>query len=71
MGAIILDGAVIGEGALIGAGALVTEGKEIPPHSLAVGVLAKVIKQLSEENIQMAKNRAIEYTKLAEEYKED
>ncbi|MGB4132276.1 MAG: gamma carbonic anhydrase family protein, partial [Tepidanaerobacteraceae bacterium] len=35
MGAIILDGAVIGEGALIGAGALVTEGKEIPPYSLA------------------------------------
>jgi carbonic anhydrase/acetyltransferase-like protein (isoleucine patch superfamily) len=71
MGAIILDGAVVGEGALIGAGALVTEGKEIPPHSLAVGIPAKVIKRLSEENIQMAKDRAIKYAKLAKEYKED
>jgi carbonic anhydrase/acetyltransferase-like protein (isoleucine patch superfamily) len=70
MGAIILDGAVIGEGALIGAGALITEGKEIPPYSLAVGVPAKVIKQLSQEYINMAKNRAIEYAKLAKVYKE-
>jgi carbonic anhydrase/acetyltransferase-like protein (isoleucine patch superfamily) len=68
MGAIILDGAVIGEGALIGAGALVTEGKEIPPYSLAVGVPAKVVKQLPEEYIEMAKKRAVEYAELAEEY---
>ena len=70
MGAIILDGAVIGEGALIGAGALVTEGKEIPPYSLAVGVPAKVVKKLSQEFIEMAKDRAIKYAKLANEYKE-
>ncbi len=68
MGAIILDGAVIGEGALIGAGALVTEGKEIPPYSLAVGAPAKVIRHLSDEYIQMTKNRAVEYAKLAEKY---
>ncbi|NLZ52680.1 MAG: gamma carbonic anhydrase family protein [Thermoanaerobacteraceae bacterium] len=70
MGAIILDGAVIGEGALIGAGALITEGKEIPPYSLAVGVPAKVIKQLSQEYIKMAKDRAVEYADLANVYKE-
>lgn len=69
MGAIILDGAVIGEGALIGAGALVTEGKEIPPYTLAMGVPAKVVKELPEEYIEMAKKRAIEYAELAEEYK--
>ena len=70
MGAIILDGAVIGEGALIGAGALVTEGKEIPPYSLAVGVPAKVVKKLSQEYIEMAQDRAVKYAKLANEYKE-
>jgi len=59
MGAIILDGAVIGEGALIGAGALVTEGKEIPPYSLAVGVPAKVVRELSQEYIEMAQDRAV------------
>lgn len=71
MGAIILDGAVIGEGALIGAGALVTEGKEIPPNTLAVGIPAKIIKRLSDEYIKMAENRAIEYAKLAQEYTTD
>jgi len=70
IGAIILDGAVIGEGALIGAGALVTEGKEIPPYSLAVGVPAKVVKELSPEQIEMIKGRAIKYAQLANEYKE-
>jgi len=70
MGAIILDGAVIGEGALIGAGALVTEGKEIPPYSLAVGVPAKVVRELSQEYIEMAQYRAVKYAKLANEYKE-
>lgn len=69
MGAIILDGAVIGEGALVGAGALVTEGKEIPPYTLAVGVPAKVVKELSKEYIEMAKKRAVEYAKLAKEYR--
>jgi carbonic anhydrase/acetyltransferase-like protein (isoleucine patch superfamily) len=68
MGAIILDRAVIGEGALIGAGALVTEGKEIPPYSLAVGMPAKVIKRLSEEYLEMARNRSVEYAKLAQAY---
>jgi len=71
MGAIILDGAIIGKGSLIGAGALVTEGKEIPPFSLVVGVPGKVVKKLSDKHIKMAEDRAVSYTKLAEEYKED
>jgi acetyltransferase-like isoleucine patch superfamily enzyme len=43
-GAIILDGVTIGRGACIGAGAVVT--KSIPAHALAVGVPAKVIRDL-------------------------
>ncbi len=42
MGAVVLNGAVVGEGALIGAGAVVTEGAIIPPHTVAVGIPAKV-----------------------------
>jgi acetyltransferase-like isoleucine patch superfamily enzyme len=40
----ILPGVTIGEGAVIGAGAV--ETKDIPPHSLAAGVPACVIKKL-------------------------
>jgi acetyltransferase-like isoleucine patch superfamily enzyme len=45
-GAIVLDGATIGRGSCIGAGAVVT--KSVPPHSLAVGVPARVIRNLKE-----------------------
>jgi acetyltransferase-like isoleucine patch superfamily enzyme len=43
---IILNGVHIGKGAVIGAGAVVT--KDIPPHAIAVGVPAKVIKMRKE-----------------------
>lgn len=43
-GAIVLDGVTIGRGSCIGAGAVVT--KSVPPHSLAVGVPARVIRDL-------------------------
>ncbi|HHX23908.1 MAG TPA: gamma carbonic anhydrase family protein [Thermoanaerobacterales bacterium] len=68
MGAIILDGAVIEEGALIGAGALVAQGKHIPSNSLVMGMPGRVIKSLSVEQIEMIKNSAINYARLAEEY---
>lgn len=43
--AIILKGVTIGEGAVIGAGAVVT--RSIPSTTLAVGVPAKVIRQIT------------------------
>ena len=49
MGATILNGARIGEGSIVAAGALVPEGKEYPPHSLIVGIPAKRVKDVSEE----------------------
>jgi len=42
----VVPGVTIGEGSIIGAGAVVT--KDIPPHSLAIGVPAKVVKTLKE-----------------------
>src|SRR5262245_17470312 len=43
-GAIVLDGVTIGRGTCVGAGAVVT--KTLPAHSLAVGVPARVIRDL-------------------------
>ena len=43
-GCIVIQGVEIGEMSVIGTGAVVN--KSIPPHSLAVGVPAKVIKSL-------------------------
>lgn len=48
MGSLILDGAEIGENAYIGAGSLIPPGKKIPPHTLAFGRPAKVVRSLTE-----------------------
>jgi carbonic anhydrase/acetyltransferase-like protein (isoleucine patch superfamily) len=52
MGATILNGAKIGEGSIVAAGALVPENKEFPPHSLIVGIPAKRVKDVSEEQAE-------------------
>jgi acetyltransferase-like isoleucine patch superfamily enzyme len=49
-GAIVLDGVTIGRGACVGAGAVVT--RSIPEHSLAVGVPARVIRNLVDDPLQ-------------------
>jgi carbonic anhydrase/acetyltransferase-like protein (isoleucine patch superfamily) len=51
MGATILNRAVIGEGSLVGANALVTEGKVFPERALIVGAPAKMIRQLTDEEV--------------------
>ncbi|GER66482.1 gamma carbonic anhydrase family protein [Weizmannia acidilactici] len=69
MGSIILDGAEIGEGAFIGAGSLVPQGKKIPPRTLAFGRPAKVIRELTEEDIQDMRRIVHEYAEKAQYYK--
>jgi carbonic anhydrase/acetyltransferase-like protein (isoleucine patch superfamily) len=49
MNATVLNGAKIGEGSIVAAGALVPENKEYPPHNLIVGVPAKRVKDVSDE----------------------
>ncbi|MBA4536891.1 gamma carbonic anhydrase family protein [Bacillus aquiflavi] len=69
MGSIILDNAEIGEGAFIGAGSLVPQGKVIPPNTLAFGRPAKVIRELTEEDIQDMKRISREYVEKGLYYK--
>jgi carbonic anhydrase/acetyltransferase-like protein (isoleucine patch superfamily) len=51
IGATVLNNAVIGENCLIGAHALVPEGKVIPPGTLAIGAPAKVVRDLTPDEI--------------------
>ncbi len=69
MGSIILDKAEIGEGAYIGAGSLVPQGKIIPPNTLAFGRPAKVIRELTAEDIQDMERITREYVEKAQYYK--
>jgi carbonic anhydrase/acetyltransferase-like protein (isoleucine patch superfamily) len=61
MGAIILNHAVIGANCLVGAGALVTERKQFPDGSLIVGVPAKVVRALSDDEIAGLRRSAEHY----------
>ena len=66
--AVILNGAKIGKNCLVGAGALVTERKEFPDNSLIVGVPAKVVRTLTEQDIAGLQKNAAEYVVRAQFY---
>ena len=67
MGAIILDGAVLGEHCLVGAGAVVTGKTNAPAGSLLLGNPAKVVKPLTQAQIDYIHADAETYVKLANE----
>jgi carbonic anhydrase/acetyltransferase-like protein (isoleucine patch superfamily) len=68
IGAVVLNGARIGKHCLVGAGALVTEGKEFPDGSLIVGSPAKVVRELSPEQIEGLKASAAHYIQNGQRY---
>lgn len=52
MGAIVMSYSTIGSGSIVAAGALVPERAEIPAESLAMGMPAKVRREVSEDEQQ-------------------
>ncbi len=63
IGAIVLDGVRIGAGSIIGAGSVVT--KNVPARSLVVGVPARVVRPVSDEEAADLIEHARRYEKLA------
>ena len=61
MHATLLNHCVVGRNCIIGAGALVPEGMVIPDNSVAVGVPARVIKQVTPEQIAASLRNAAHY----------
>ena len=70
MNSTILNGAVIGRNCIIGAGSLVTKGVVIPDNSLAFGRPAKIVRQVTEEEIESNRYDAQFYIREAEEYRQ-
>lgn len=70
MGAKILNGAFIGAGCLVGAGALVTEGKQFEAGMLIVGVPARVVRPLTEQELAGLQLSAVHYAEKAAHYAE-
>ena len=65
IGAIVLSGASIGRGALVGAGAVVPEGATIPARHLALGVPARVVRELSDAELKHQRAIAAQYVEHA------
>ncbi len=69
MNATVLNGARIGAEAIIGAGAVVSPGTEIPAGMLAVGIPARVVRELNIEDRQAGAQGAANYRARARRYR--
>ena len=69
MGSIILNNAKIGKNTIIGAGSLVTQGKSFPDGVLILGNPAKVVRELTDDEIKNIKKSADNYVNLSKRYK--
>jgi carbonic anhydrase/acetyltransferase-like protein (isoleucine patch superfamily) len=68
MGAVVLDGAVIGAGSLVGAGALVTPNTVIPPRSMVLGSPARVVRPLTDAEVERNRANAVHYVRMGRLY---
>jgi carbonic anhydrase/acetyltransferase-like protein (isoleucine patch superfamily) len=65
---VVLNGAVVGKSCLIGAGALLTERKVFPDRTLILGSPAKVIRDLTDEEVAKLALSAEGYVRRAALY---
>jgi carbonic anhydrase/acetyltransferase-like protein (isoleucine patch superfamily) len=68
IGSVLLNNARIGQNCIVGAGSLVTEGKEFPDGSMIMGSPAKVVRQLTQEQIADLQRIAKHYVYNAQRF---
>lgn len=68
IGSIILNRARIGKYCIIGANALVAEGKEIPDRVLVLGTPGRVIRELTDSEVQALQDSARGYMEKSQRY---
>ncbi len=69
MNAVVLDGAMVGPFALVAAGSVVKEGFRVPEGSLAAGVPARVVRQLTAEEREAILRSAERYVDYARSFR--
>lgn len=65
MNAVVMDEAVVGESAIVAACAFVKAGMQIPPRTLAAGVPARVLRELTADEMQWKTQGTQQYHQLA------
>ncbi len=66
IGAVILDGAVVEEKSIVASGAVVKPNFVIPSGTLAAGVPAKIIRNLTDDELNEFEKSALRYKKYTE-----
>ncbi|MCB9229325.1 MAG: gamma carbonic anhydrase family protein [Deltaproteobacteria bacterium] len=68
MGAIVLDGVTTGESCMIAAGSLLPPGKHYPPRTLILGSPARVVRDLSDAEVEKLAESARHYCRISENF---
>jgi carbonic anhydrase/acetyltransferase-like protein (isoleucine patch superfamily) len=70
MGCTLLNDCEIGEESIVGAGALVTQGKTFPPRSLIIGTPAKVVREVTDDDLRPRAELRDRYARRSARYTE-
>jgi carbonic anhydrase/acetyltransferase-like protein (isoleucine patch superfamily) len=68
IGARLLGGSDVGEECVIAAGTVVTENRRIPPRSVVMGIPGKVVREVTEEEVERTRRINAHYLELAQQY---
>lgn len=71
MGSILLDHSIVEEGAMVGAGCLVPPGKIVPKGMVAIGNPMKIVRPLTEVELQANQQNIQSYLDLASAYEKE
>ena len=71
MGSTVLNNAKIGNNCLVGANSLITEGKEFPDNSMIMGSPGKVVRELTEMEVNLIKLSALHYVENMKRFKKN
>ncbi len=69
IGAMALTGSELGEGAWLAAGSVLTEGRTVPPWTLAMGTPAKPVRDLTDAEIERQRSGVEMYQRFLETYR--
>jgi carbonic anhydrase/acetyltransferase-like protein (isoleucine patch superfamily) len=69
IGAVIYNRAIIGRHCIVGVGSIVPEGKSFPDRSLIVGVPARLIRELTDQDIEGLKRNVDAYVARGDDYR--
>ena len=68
MNAVVLDRAVVGTCSIVAAGAVVRMGMVVPPRTLVAGVPARVVRELTDEDVELIDQHWRNYVEYTAEY---